>query len=219
MNGQAGQRRDTRPPSKRPYHHGNLRAELIEASFDVLAEHGLSEFSVAKAARAVGVSTASPYRHFADRDHLLAAVAAQAALELADRIGIDVASAGSDPGERFAVTAGTYVRYVADRGAGVNVIFSSPLTRLDQTELSDAGRQLISLLLDLAEHAGNAPRTQQALLLLERHIVTAHGYVTLYRDGFFASRNATVETIAERATQASRALLRGGTVAMLTPHV
>ena len=48
----------------RPYHHGNLRAELIEASFDLLAEHGLGDFSVAKVARAVGVSTASPYRHF-----------------------------------------------------------------------------------------------------------------------------------------------------------
>jgi len=45
MNGQARQRRDTGTPSKRPYHHGNLRAELIEASFDLLAEHGLSEFS------------------------------------------------------------------------------------------------------------------------------------------------------------------------------
>lgn len=40
-------------------------------------------------------------------------------------------------------------------------------------------------------------------------IVTAHGYVTLHRDGFFASRNATVQTIAERTTQVSRALLRG----------
>ena len=49
---------------------------------------------------------------------------------------------------------------------------------------------------------------EQALMLLERHIVTAHGYATLHRDGFFTSRNDTVETIAERATQATRALLR-----------
>jgi AcrR family transcriptional regulator len=201
--------RDARPSSERPYHHGNLRAELIEASFDLLAEHGLAEFSVAKAARAVGVSTASPYRHFADRDHLLAAVAAQAARELADRIRIDVESAGQDPAERFAVTAGTYVRYVADRGAGFNVIYSAPLTQLEQTELSDAGRQLISLLLDLAEHARDQLGPEQALMLLERHIVTAHGYVTLHRDGFFTVGNPTVQTIAERATQAIRALLRG----------
>jgi AcrR family transcriptional regulator len=196
------------PRPDRPYHHGNLRAELIEASFDLLAEHGLAGFSVAKLARAVGVSTASPYRHFADRAHLLTAVAAQAALELADRIRIDVESAGPDPIEQFAVTAGTYVRYVAERGAGFNVIFSAPLTQLEQTELSEAGRQLISLLLDLAQRAGDAPGREQARALLERHIVTAHGYVTLYRDGFFTTGNPTVQAIAERATQASRALLR-----------
>jgi AcrR family transcriptional regulator len=197
------------PRRDRPYHHGNLRAELIEASFDLLAGHGLGEFSVAKVARAVGVSTASPYRHFTDRDHLLAAVAAQAALELAERIRADVEAAGPDPREQFAVTAGTYVRYVAQRGAGFDVIFSAPLAQLEQTELSDAGRQLISLLLDLAERAGDSPGSEQALWLLERHIVTAHGYVTLQRDGFFTNRRPkdTVETIAERATQASRALL------------
>jgi len=196
------------PSPRRPYHHGNLRAELIEASFDLLAAHGLAEFSVAKVARAVGVSTASPYRHFATRDHLLAAVGGQAALELADRLRIDVESAGPDPKERFAVTAGTYVRYVADRGAGFNVIFSAPLTHLEQPNLADAGRQLISLLLGLAERAGGTPGPEQALMLLERHIVTAHGYVTLHRDGFFTSGNETVQTIAERATQATRALLR-----------
>ncbi len=208
MNGNAHQRRGTQPSSRRSYHHGNLQNELIEASFDLLAEHGLAEFSVAKAARAVGVSTASPYRHFADRDHLLAAVAAQAALELAERIRIDIESAGEDSIERFAVTAGTYVRYVVDRGAGFNIIFSTTLTRLERTDLSEAGRQLISLLLDLAGQAGEACGSEQALVLLERHIVTAHGYATLYRDGFFTSRKDTVGTIAERATQASRALLR-----------
>src|SRR4051812_27589636 len=98
--------------AKRPYHHGNLRAELIEASFALLAEHGLAGFSVAQAARAVGDNAAAPYRHFPDRDHLLAAVAAQAAVELADRMREDAVAAGEDPRERFAVTAGTYVRFV-----------------------------------------------------------------------------------------------------------
>ena len=193
-----------------PYHHGNLRAALIDASFDLLAEHGLGEFSVAKAARAVGVSTASPYRHFADRDHLLAAVAARAALELAERIRADVAAAGEDPRERFAVTAGTYVRYVAERGVGFNVIFSTPLTALEEPELTQAGRQLISLLLDLAEQAGGHGR-EPALTLAERHIVTAHGYLSLYRDGFFAARRPSVDTIAAWAIQATRDLL-GGTI-------
>jgi AcrR family transcriptional regulator len=195
--------------TRRPYHHGNLRAELIDASFALLAERGLAEFSVAKVARAVGVSTASPYRHFADRDHLLVAVAAQAARELADRIRADVETAGPAASDRFAVTAGTYVRYVADRGAGFDVIFSGALTQLGERELTDAGRELISLLLGLAERAVDPAGSEPAIAALERHIVTAHGYVTLLRDGFFTNRRPkdTVQTIAERATQASRALL------------
>jgi AcrR family transcriptional regulator len=195
--------------TRRPYHHGNLRAELIDASFALLAEHGLAEFSVAKVARSIGVSTASPYRHFANRDHLLAAVAAQAAGELADRIRADVEAAGPSATEQFAVTAATYVRYVADRGAGFDVIFSGDLTQLGESELADAGRELISLLLGLAERAGDAPGREPAIVLLERHIVTAHGYVALLRDGFFTNRRPkdTVQTIAERATQATRALL------------
>jgi AcrR family transcriptional regulator len=179
-----------------PYHHGNLRSALIDASFTLLAEHGLSEFSVAKVARAVGVSTASPYRHFADRDALLAAVAAQAAAELADRIRADADGAGEDPVERFAVTAGTYVRFVAERGAGLDVIFSH--------RESQAARDLMSLLLALA---GDVPG-QDSLMLLERHLVAAHGYVTLFRDGFFKVGDPTIETIAERATDATRSLLR-----------
>jgi AcrR family transcriptional regulator len=177
-----------------PYHHGNLRSALIEGSFEQLAAHGLSEFSVAKVARAVGVSTASPYRHFADRDALLAAVAAQAADELSARIRADVEAAGENPIERFASTAGTYVRFAAERGAGLDVIFRT-----------DAGRDLMSLWLALAE----AVPGEASLDLLERHLVAAHGYLTLFREGFFKVGDPTVETIAERATQATRSLLGG----------
>jgi len=201
------------PPTSgsRPYHHGNLRTALVEASFALIAEHGLAEFSVAKAARAVGVSTASPYRHFADRDHLLAAVAAQAALELADRMRADADAAGTDPRERLAATAGTYVRYVAERGVGLDVIFSAPLTRLEQPELAGAGRRLTDLLFELAEAAG-PPGSAAALTLLERHLVTAHGYVTLLREGFFSNRRPkdTVDSVAARAIDASRDLVVRG---------
>jgi AcrR family transcriptional regulator len=196
--------------SARRYHHGNLPAALIEASFRLIADHGLSEFSVAKAARAVGVSTSSPYRHFADRDHLLAAVAAQAALELVERMRCDADSAGPDPLERFAVTAGTYVRYMVERGAGFNIIFSARLAGLEDPALASAGRNLNSFLFHLAEHAGRTTEPGQTLVLLERHIVTAHGYAMLYLDGLFHARRPTdtVESIAERATQASRDLVQ-----------
>ena len=63
------------PPGRRGYHHGNLREALIRATLDLIAERGLSGFSFAEAARAAGVSSAAPYRHYRDRHALIADVA------------------------------------------------------------------------------------------------------------------------------------------------
>src|SRR5437879_8559024 len=61
--------------AKRGYHHGNLREALIRAALDLIAEKGIAGFTFADAARWAGVSSAAPYRHFRDRDGLLADVA------------------------------------------------------------------------------------------------------------------------------------------------
>lgn len=72
------------PPSpRRGYHHGNLREALIKATLELIAERGLSGFTFAEAARAAGVSSAAPYRHFRDRQALIADVARQGFVRLA----------------------------------------------------------------------------------------------------------------------------------------
>src|SRR5207237_1161124 len=60
---------------RRGYHHGNLREALIRAALDLIAEKGQAGFTFADAARSAGVSSAAPYRHFRDRQALLADVA------------------------------------------------------------------------------------------------------------------------------------------------
>src|SRR5215203_6383904 len=61
------------PP--RGYHHGNLKEALIRAALELIAQKGPAGFTFAEAARWAGVSPAAPYRHFRDRDELLANVA------------------------------------------------------------------------------------------------------------------------------------------------
>lgn len=197
-------------PERGRYHHGELRPALIEASFDQLAESGPAAFSVAQVARRLGVSTAAPYRHFADRDHLMAAVAARAAVELAERFRQAAAGAGEDPVERFAATAGAYVRFVGARGAGFDVIFARDLASLQDRDLADAGRVLMDILLELAEQAlGQGP--EAALTLLEQHVTAAHGYATLHDGGLFRrqGRQEGTDGTADLAVAASRALVRG----------
>ena len=56
------------------YHHGNLRNALIIAAAELIERDNTLDFSIAEAAERVGVSAAAPYRHFADKENLLAAV-------------------------------------------------------------------------------------------------------------------------------------------------
>src|ERR1700704_4734541 len=70
----SGRRGDERD-GRRGYHHGNLREALIRAALDLIAQKGPAGFTFADAARSAGVSSAAPYRHFRDREALLADVA------------------------------------------------------------------------------------------------------------------------------------------------
>src|SRR5437762_12770911 len=60
---------------ERSYHHGNLKEALLQAALSLIAEKGPAGFTFAEAARSAGVSPAAPYRHFRDRDELLASIA------------------------------------------------------------------------------------------------------------------------------------------------
>lgn len=76
---------DAAKTGHRPYHHGDLRTALIDATIDLIREKRVEEVSVADAARAAGVSSGAPYRHFKDRGELLAHVAAEGFRQLAAR--------------------------------------------------------------------------------------------------------------------------------------
>ncbi len=71
---------------KRGYHHGNLREALIFAAIGLISDKGLQGFTFAEAARAAGVSAAAPYRHFKDRDALVAEVARYGFERFAERL-------------------------------------------------------------------------------------------------------------------------------------
>ncbi len=68
------------------YHHGDLRHSLIDAAQLMITESGVENFSLRKAALAVGVSQAALYRHFSGKEELLAAVAKVAFLNVSKRL-------------------------------------------------------------------------------------------------------------------------------------
>src|SRR5262245_4715846 len=83
--------------AKKAYHHGDLRAALLQAGGNLLEKEGLDALSLREVARRAGVSHNAPYRHFPDRDRLLAALAEEGFAEL----GRTLAEAGKrGPRER-----------------------------------------------------------------------------------------------------------------------
>lgn len=79
------------------YHHGNLREALIEAAMSMIAERGLAGFALAELARALGVSTSAPYKHFRDRTAVIAEVARRGFVQLAADLEAARGAAGTDP--------------------------------------------------------------------------------------------------------------------------
>jgi AcrR family transcriptional regulator len=88
-------------PRRQTYHHGNLREALIKAGLRAVAEDGPDGFSLRGVATRAGVTAPAVYRHFRDKDELLAAIAAECWDRLAATIGAAIARADGDSLERF----------------------------------------------------------------------------------------------------------------------
>lgn len=110
----------------RPYHHGNLRAALLEQAAEVVRRDGVADLSLREVARAVGVSHAAPRRHFPDKQALLDALA----VEGFDRLGRELeaaldARAGAPFADRVAAVARAYVGFAAPQAALLDVMFAA----------------------------------------------------------------------------------------------
>ena len=66
----------TSKPKKQAYHHGDLRAALLHSAGNILEKEGVEGLKLREVARQAGVSHTAPYRHFPERESLLAALAA-----------------------------------------------------------------------------------------------------------------------------------------------
>ncbi|WP_163506236.1 TetR/AcrR family transcriptional regulator [Fodinicola acaciae] len=93
------------------YHHGNLRAALIQAARELLADGRDSDPSLREVARKAGVSHAAPYRHFASFEELREEVAAAVMRDLATSIRAAAKKSGDDPEKALRAAAAAYVRY------------------------------------------------------------------------------------------------------------
>ena len=139
-------------PRAKPYHHKNLRETLLRAAIQRIAEVGPRAFTLREVARRAGVSHNAPYRHFRDRDELMAAVATQGFVELTQAM-VEAAGRQGTPRDRLKHAGLAYVSFALRRPEHFTVMFDAPISGARE---STAFSTLISLVKDCQE-AGQLP--------------------------------------------------------------
>jgi len=197
--------KDPGPGGRRGYHHGNLREALIEAALDLITEKGPGGFTFAEAARAAGVSPAAPYRHFKDRDALIADVARRgfAAFSLALATAWD--SGRPSPRAAFGRVGRTYLDFARAEPAYFSAMFESGISFADYPEVRAEGDKAFAVLRDACEAiAATLPKEERPpALMMALHIwALSHGIAALFGRGDRARRPIpmTPEELLEAAT-------------------
>jgi AcrR family transcriptional regulator len=185
--------------SKATYHHGDLRAACVRAAVELLEEGGEAALSLRGVARRAGVSPAAPYRHYADREALVSAVAAVGYRELAERL----AAAHPSPStpQQLASVAVAYVRFAIDRPALFRMMFGEPCDRDNDDRV--AATAAVSLYLrGIVERAFPHADTEALATAIWALV---HGLAFLHLDGKLDAPSASA--VADRVTGAIEALL------------
>jgi AcrR family transcriptional regulator len=176
---------------RRGYHHGDLREALIEAALELIAEKGPVGFTVAEAARSAGVSPAAPYRHFRDRDQLIADVARrgfglfEAELDRAWDVG------RPDPISAFNRVGRAYLAFARSEPAYYAAMFEAGLPLAAYPELIEAGERAFAVLRRAAETlAARLPAAERPpALMVGLHVwALSHGIASLFERGDAARR-------------------------------
>jgi AcrR family transcriptional regulator len=177
--------------SGRGYHHGNLKEALMRAALELIAKKGPAGFTFAEAARWAGVSPAAPYRHFRDRDELMANVARrgfesfEAVLQRAWEDGRPTAYAALDRLGR------AYLDFARSEPAYYSAMFESGIAPATDPELREAGERAFGVLRRAAEAlCAQVPAARRPpALMVALHIwAMTHGIASLFGRGDEARR-------------------------------
>jgi AcrR family transcriptional regulator len=203
------------PPSKVAdkrgrYHHGDLRRALVDAAFELLKEHGPRGITLREAARRAGVTHAAPYRHFADKEALLAALAEEGFLQL--RSSVEDAMEGVPAALLLEAIGVAYVRFAREQPSQFRVMFGSEMgDKRRYPGLMQADQAVFDLLcgaIRSAQEAGMLAAGNPARLGMVQWSML-HGVAALVVDGQLERAGVREEQLDEFARRVARTGLAG----------
>jgi AcrR family transcriptional regulator len=107
---------------KRKYHHGDVPRALVASAVEIIERDGPDALTVREAVKAVGVTHGAAYRHFKDKDELLAAVAEEAYRRLRERLVVAASHPTLGARTRLRMLASAYVNFAIERPAFYRVM-------------------------------------------------------------------------------------------------
>ncbi|WP_017597163.1 TetR/AcrR family transcriptional regulator [Nocardiopsis lucentensis] len=160
------------------YHHGNLRAAVLERAAEVIAREGPYSFSLRSLAADLGVSHTAPRHHFGSREGVLNAIAVEGFQELAERLRAN-RRAGGD----FLEAGVEYVRFAVEHPAHFQVMFAPTLLDEDDAELRAARSAAFAELTTGADSVAGGPAGGDKPSAVVAGWSIVHGIATLALTG------------------------------------
>jgi AcrR family transcriptional regulator len=175
----------------RGYHHGNLKEALVRAALELIAEKGPAGFTFADAARSAGVSPAAPYRHFRDRDELLADVARRGFEQFAEALAKAWDEGRPDVMNAFDRLGRGYLDFAKRAPAYYSAMFEAGVSLDTDPQLREASETAFAVLRAAAEKLVAlmpAPGRPPALMVALHIWSMTHGIASLFARGDAARR-------------------------------
>lgn len=192
------------------YHHGDLRRALVEAALQLVQEEGPSGITLREAARRAGVTHAAPYRHFADKEALLAAVAEEGFKQLRDQIAESMAAGG----DAIDAVGRAYVKFAMNNPSQFKVMFGAQVgDKRNYSSLLEADQAVFDLLvsaIDSAQKSSDLPDGNTAAMGMVAWSMV-HGVASLVVHGQMDRAGVSpdqIEELARRVTRTAHAGLK-----------
>jgi AcrR family transcriptional regulator len=187
------------------YHHGDLRRALLDAALELVKEHGPSGITLREAARRAGVTHAAPYRHFADKEALLAALAEEGFMRL--RAEVEQAIEGTQASARLEQIGVSYIHFARNNPSQFRVMFGAEVgdkRRYPSLLMADqAVFDLATQAIRSAQEQGELPVGNPARMGLVSWSML-HGVASLIVDGQMERAGVRDEAIEDFARRVAR---------------
>jgi AcrR family transcriptional regulator len=196
---------------EKAYHHGDLRNALVAAGLQVLSEQGAEALNLREVARKAGVSHAAPYRHFADKDALIAAIATDGFRKLEAQLRKSIDSRKRTAASRLAALGQAYVNFALNHIDHFRVMFTLHRERDAYPELHIASKACFNVLVStVAEGQARGDLHEgDPVLLSEIMWSSLHGMAMLLSNGQITLSDLRMSSADELARRHVEWLLNG----------